>query len=177
MWPVKWPRNWDARPMSTSASLVVGADGSTTKGGSSGGVSSAADRSVFLKRRRQFDLILIGGNTARTEPYATTPIPLVVLSGSEIAAIANNLKAHLWNLSPSQAIVRAQDEFGPRILVEGGPSLMCELLEAELIDDFFLTVTEVQGGENAVNWQEILSHFAFVEKSEVDGTQFFHAHN
>lgn len=163
--------------MSTSASLVVGADGSTSKGGSSGGVSSAADRSVFLARRREFDLILIGGNTARTEPYASTPIPVVVLSRSKVHAIANNPKAHFWNLSPSQALVRAQNEFGPRILVEGGPSLMRELLEAELIDDFFLTVTEVQGGENAIDWQEIINHFAFVEKNEVDGTRFFHAHN
>jgi riboflavin biosynthesis pyrimidine reductase len=177
MWAVNWPRNWDARPMSTSASLVVGADGSTSKGGSSGGVSTKADRSVFLDRRRNFDLILIGGNTARTEPYATTPIPVVILSRSEVHAIANNPQAHFWRLSPSQALVRAREEFGPRILVEGGPALMHELLEAELIDEFFLTVTEVQGGENAVDWQEILTHFVSVEKSEVDGTLFFHAHN
>ena len=163
--------------MSTSASLVVGADGSTSKDGSSGGVSSKADRSVFLARRRNFDLILIGGNTARTEPYGSTPIPVVILSRSDINAIAQNPMAHVWNTSPSNALVRARDEFGPRILVEGGPSLMCELLEAELIDDFFLTVTEVQGGENAIDWQEILNYFAFVEKSEVDGTLFFHAHN
>ena len=163
--------------MSTSASLVVGADGSTSKDGSSGGVSSKADRSVVLARRRNFDLILIGGNTARTEPYGSTPIPVVILSRSDINAISQNPMAHVWNTSPSNALVRARDEFGPRILVEGGPSLMCELLEAELIDDFFLTVTEVQGGENAIDWQEILNYFAFVKKSEVDGTLFFHAHN
>ena len=177
MWAVKWPRNWNARPMSTSASLVVGADGSTTKAGSSGGVSSKADRSVFLARRQEFDLILIGGNTARTEPYSTTPIPVVILSRSDIHAIAHNPKAHVWNTSPSDALVRARVEFGPRILVEGGPSLMSELLEAGLIDDFFLTVTQVQGGENAFDWQEMLNHFTSVEKSEVDGTLFFHAHN
>ena len=163
--------------MSSSASLVVGADGSTTKAGSSGGVSSKADRSVFLARRREFDLILIGGNTARTEPYSTTPIPVVVLSRSDISPIADNPKAHLWNLSPSQALVRAHNEFGPRILVEGGPAFMGELLEAGLIDDFFLTVTEVQGGENRIDWQEMLNYFTSVEKSEVDGTLFFHAHN
>jgi riboflavin biosynthesis pyrimidine reductase len=163
--------------MSTSASLVVGADGSTTKAGLSSGVGSAADRSVFLARRRQFDLILIGGNTARTEPYTATPIPLVVLSRTDIEAIADNPKAQQWNLSPSQAIARAHNEFGPRILIEGGPSLMRELLEAELIDDFFLTITEVQGGENPIDWRAILNHFTSVEKSEVDGTLFFHAHN
>jgi riboflavin biosynthesis pyrimidine reductase len=163
--------------MSTSASLVVGVDGSTTKAGSSSGVSSKADRSLFLARRREFDLILIGGNTARTEPYSTTPIPVVVLSRSDISPIADNPKAHLWNLSPSQALVRARGEFGPRILVEGGPALMRELLEEGLIDDFFLTVTDVSDGENVIDWREILNHFASCEKSEIDGTQFFHAHN
>jgi riboflavin biosynthesis pyrimidine reductase len=163
--------------MSTSASLVVGVDGSASKAGTSGGVSSKADRSLFLARRREFDLILIGGNTARTEPYLTTPIPVVVLSRSAISPISKNPKAHVWNLSPSQALVRAGSEFGPRILVEGGPALMRELLDAGLIDDFFLTVTEVQGGENKIDWQEILNHFTFVEKNEVDGTLFFHAHN
>jgi riboflavin biosynthesis pyrimidine reductase len=177
IWAVKWPRNWDARQMSTSASLVVGVDGSTTKAGSSSGVSSKADRSLFLTRRREFDLILIGGNTARTEPYSTTPIPVVVLSRSDISPIADNPKAHLWNLSPIQALVRGRDEFGPRILVEGGPSLMRELLEAGLIDNFFLTVTEIRGGENPIDWREMLNHFQFVERSDVDGTQFFHAHN
>jgi hypothetical protein len=54
---------------------------------------------------------------------------------------------------------------------------MRELLEAGLIDDFFLTITEVQGGENPIDWREILNHFTSVEKSEVDGTLFFHAHN
>jgi riboflavin biosynthesis pyrimidine reductase len=163
--------------MSTSASLVVGADGSTTKAGSSGGVSSKADRSLFLARRREFDLIIVGGNTARTEPYASTPIPVVVLSRSDVSPIPNNPKAHVWNASPREALVRARDEFGPRILVEAGPSLMRELLAEKLIDDFFLTVTEVRGGGNKIDWQEILNHFTTVEKSEVDGTLFFHAHN
>jgi dihydrofolate reductase len=85
--------------------------------------------------------------------------------------------AHVWNASPREALVRARDEFGPRVLIEAGPSLMRELLAAKLIDDFFLTVTEVQGGENPVEWQDILNDFTFVEKSEVDGTRFFHAHN
>jgi len=163
--------------MSISASLVVGGDGSTTKAGSSGGVSSSVDRSIFLARRREFDVLLIGGNTARAEPYAKSPIPLIVLTRSEVVSIALNPKAQIWNLSPSQAILRARAEFGPRILVEGGPGLLRELLSEKLIDDFFLTVTDVQGGENPIDWREILTHFTTVEKSEVDGTQFFHAHN
>jgi riboflavin biosynthesis pyrimidine reductase len=61
------------------ATLVVGSDGSTAKDGSSRGVTSTLDRARFLERRRHVDAILIGGNTARCEPYRKTPVPVVVI--------------------------------------------------------------------------------------------------
>ena len=163
--------------MSTSASLVVGIDGSTTKFGSSRGVSSKADRTVFLERRRSFDAILIGGNTARTEPYSFSPVPLIVISRSTKNPLPENPKVHLWNTTPAQAISRAQIEFGKRILIEAGVGMIKEFLAEKLIDEFFLTVTREQDGENYINWSEILSSFAHCEKSEIDATLFFHAYN
>ena len=41
--------------MTVTVTLVVGSDGSTTKNGSSAGVTTAADRSEFLARRRTAD--------------------------------------------------------------------------------------------------------------------------
>lgn len=163
--------------MGTSASLVVGADGSTTKFGTSRGVSSTADRTVFLERRRRFDAILIGGNTARAEPYTFTPVPLIVISRSSINPLPENSKVHLWNTSPAIAISRAHIEFGDRILVEAGVRIIKELLADKLIDDFFLTITQEHNGENYVDWKEILSSFANCEKSEIDTTLFMHAYN
>jgi riboflavin biosynthesis pyrimidine reductase len=163
--------------MSTSASLVVGVDGSTTKFGSSRGVSSKADRTVFLERRRRFDAILIGGNTARSEPYNFSPVPLIVISRSTINPLPENLNMHLWNTSAAQAISRARSEFGERILVEAGVGIVKELLAEKLLDEFFLTVTPEKDGENIINWKEILSKFEHVEKSEIDTTLFFHAYN
>jgi riboflavin biosynthesis pyrimidine reductase len=163
--------------MSTSASLVVGVDGSTTKFGSSRGVSSMADRTVFLERRRGFDAILIGGNTARTEPYSYSPVPLIVISRSTINPLPENPDVHVWNLTPAQAISRAQIEFGERILIEAGVGIIKELLAEKLIDEFFLTVTPEQDGENKILWKESLSNFAQCEKSEIDETLFFHAYN
>jgi riboflavin biosynthesis pyrimidine reductase len=163
--------------MSTAASLVVGVDGSTTKFGSSRGVSSKADRTVFLERRRNFDAILIGGNTARNEPYSFSPVPLIVISRSTINPLPENPNVHLWNTTPAQAISRVRKEFGERILVEAGLGMIKELLAEKLIDEFFLTVTPEQDGENIIDWKEILSKFEHSEKSEVDGTLFFHAYN
>lgn len=161
--------------MSTVASLVVGADGATTLRGTSSGISTTADRRVFIDRRKTFDVIMIGGNTARTEPYSSTPVPLVIISRSYVNPVSENPKAHLWNLTPAQAIERAGQEFGDKILIEAGASLMTKMLNENLIEEFFLTLTPVVGGENIVDWQIFLDHFTFIEESKLDETIFYHA--
>lgn len=163
--------------MSTSASLVVGVDGSTTRAHTSLGISSPADRAAFLLRRRSFDAIIVGGNTARNEGYSRTPVPLVIISRSMISPVPENELAHLWNMPVIDAIERARAEFGHNILIEAGVSIIEELLAGNLIDSFFLTVTPASEGENLVDWRNILEKFVHIEKSDVDGTLFFHAHN
>ena len=112
----------------------MGLDGCTSKDGSSAGVSTNSDRERFLKRRREFDCIIIGGNTARAERYAITPCPLVVISRHKSNVLITNPNAYWWNMEPVEALEKAQREFGPDILVEAGPSLLLEYLKAGLID-------------------------------------------
>ncbi|MEI7540866.1 MAG: dihydrofolate reductase family protein [Actinomycetes bacterium] len=163
--------------MSTVASLVVGRDGSTSKDNSSNGVSSDADRSAFLARRRKVDCILIGGNTARHEPYKQTPVPLVIISKSTINPVAGNDLSHLWNMSAAQALAKAKSIFGERILIEAGTSIIFELIEQGLIDQLDLSVTPVIGGDHQIDWQGLLSKFAHHTLTSVDGTDFYSAHN
>jgi riboflavin biosynthesis pyrimidine reductase len=155
------------------ATLVVGSDGSTSKDGTSRGVSSTVDRARFLARRRQVDAILIGGNTARSEPYRKTPVPVVVISTSMINSLADNRQAYWWNASPSEAIEGAQRLFGPTILVEAGTSIIIELLELGLIDRLELSVSSVTGGDDRVDYKKLLSYFTSVE-SEIDGETTFY---
>jgi len=124
--------------MSTIATLVVGRDGSTTKDATSRNISSSADRASFLNRRRQVDVIIIGGNTARSEPYSRTPVPL---------------------------------------LIEGGARMIVELVENQKIDQLELSITEVIGGENILDWHLLLSKFKHVEMQQIEDTQFFSASN
>ena len=128
------------------ATLVVGSDGSTAKDGSSRGVTSTLDRARFLERRRRVDAILIGGNTARTEPYRKTPVPVVVISTSMVNALADNRQAYWWNASASEALERARRLFGPTILVEAGASIINELMASGEVDRLELSVTQVTGG-------------------------------
>ncbi|MEY4151140.1 MAG: hypothetical protein RJB28_207 [Actinomycetota bacterium] len=149
-------------------SLVIGADGSLTKNGSSREISSATDRQRFLALRREFDVIMIGGGTARSEPYEKTPVPLIVLSRS--LTKHTNPKAVLWQSSPREAIARAVKEFGPHILIEGGPRLFRELLP--VMRRIHLTITDKSGDTPGFNWKKEFLDFSQESKVEREGEIF-----
>jgi riboflavin biosynthesis pyrimidine reductase len=161
--------------MPVIGTLVVGADGSTSKNGNSAGVTTALDRSEFLHRRRSADCIIIGGNTARTEPYQRTPVPVVVLSRTLINPLSGNRLAHCWNQTPVKALDKALKTFGPRIHIEAGASIFQELISAGRIDQLELSITEVTGGEDKIDIEKLLSHFAITRDETVEGTRFISA--
>ena len=163
--------------MSIVATLVVGTDGSTSKESRSAGVSSSADRQVFLQRRREVDCIIIGGNTARHEPYNRTPVPLVVISRSLVNPVQGNHLALLWNCSPAQAVEKARRQFGEKILIEGGVTMINELIEHGVIEQLELSVTPASGGDERIDWKGLLAKFAQCTSREVEGTTFYSAHN
>ena len=163
--------------VSIVATLVVGADGSTSKESRSAGVSSPADRKIFLQRRREVDCIIIGGNTARHEPYNRTPVPLVVISRSLVNPVQGNHLASLWNCSPLQAVEKARTQFGENILIEGGITMINELMDHNVIDRIELSVTPALGGEDRIDWKALIARFAHCQSREVDGTYFYSAHN
>jgi len=162
--------------MTVTVTLVVGADGSTSKNGNSAGISNKADRTAFLARRRTADCILIGGATARVEPYHRTPVPVVVISRSLINPLADNRLAHCWNLSPEKAVERAENTFGPNIHVEAGISIVNELIAHNRIDQIELSITEFTGGEDLIDIEALLSHFPNRTEQTVEGTRFISAH-
>jgi riboflavin biosynthesis pyrimidine reductase len=163
--------------VSIVATLVVGADGSTSQESRSAGISSAADRQVFLQRRREVDCIIVGGNTARHEPYNRTPVPLVVISRSLVNPVQGNHLALLWNCSPVEAVKKARTQFGEKILIEGGISMIDELIDHGVIDQLELSVTPATGGDDRIDWKALIAKFAHCQSREVEGTYFYSAHN
>ena len=161
--------------MSVFASLVVGADGATSKDGSSRAISSGVDRSSFLARRRTVDFIFIGGQTARTEPYHRTPVPVVVSSHSMVNALADNRLAHWWNLSPEAAIEKGIKKFGPNVLVESGVVMLQHLLSAKLLDGIYLSVTDIKGGDDVIDFEMLLQNFMSIERQMIGDTLFIEA--
>lgn len=163
--------------MPVIASLVVGSDGSTSKDGKSAGVSSAADRRAFLARRRSADVLLIGGNTARTEPYQKTPVPVVIVSKSMLNPLSNNRMAHWWNCDPIEALERAQRLFGQTVVIESGISIIEELIAAKKVDQLELSVTPITGGEDLIDIKKLLSKFTQVTERVEEDTTFYSASN
>ena len=161
--------------MPVIATLVVGSDGSTSKNGNSAGVTTALDRSEFLQRRRSADCIIIGGNTARTEPYQRTPVPVVVLSRALINPLIGNRLAHCWNLSPVKAVDKALETFGPRVHIEAGATILEELVAAGRIDELELSITAITDGEDKLDVEKLLTHFTITKDQSVDGTRFISA--
>ena len=163
--------------MSIVATLVVGSDGSTSKESRSAGVSSPQDRQLFLQRRREVDCIIVGGNTARHEPYNRTPVPLVVISRSLVNPVQGNHLALFWNCSPVDAVEKARKLFGEKILIEGGISMINDLIDHNKIDRLELSVTPATGGEDKIDYKALLARFAHCESREIEGTHFYSASN
>jgi len=161
--------------MAVFASLVVGRDGSTAKGGNSRGITSGVDRTAFLARRRSADFLLIGGETARVEPYHRTPVPVVISSRSMINSLADNRLAHWWNLSPADALAKGIKKFGENVLVESGPTIIDDLLINKVLDGIYLSITSVTGGENPIDIAALLGNFVEIDRQDVEGTQFIEA--
>lgn len=159
--------------MSVHATLVMGTDGSTSFLGDSDGVTTPEDRAQFLAARRQSDVIIVGGNTARHDRYLRTPVPLVILSHSYPEILGRNPRAYWWNLSPAEAVRKAEKEFGPAIFIEGGLSMVNQLLSLGLISQLNLSVTPMSGGENRADLSELLSYFTVVEQNEKGDTLFY----
>jgi dihydrofolate reductase len=75
------------------------------------------------------------------------------------------------------AIEKARALFGEKILIEGGVSMINELLEHKKIDQLELSVTPATGGEHIIDIKKLLANFSQVDKREEAGTTFYSARN
>jgi riboflavin biosynthesis pyrimidine reductase len=158
--------------VATIATLVLGQDGSSTLSGTSLALSTDADRARFLTRRRNADCILTGGKSARIEGYASTPVPLVILSRREEVIRPENPLAHQWNCSITDAIAEIHSQFGEEIMIEGGVNFLRSALSAGVVDQIELSITPIRGGENKVKWQSLAEGFTEVKRDQIIDTEF-----
>lgn len=167
------------RQVIVSANLIVGVDGSTTANGSSIGLSNDEDRRRFHQLREKSDLIVIGGNTARREPYKRTPVPLYILTHSKVRLQPKNQLAKQFQLTPSQLIEEVSMNFEVdkrnsviNLLVESGPKMLFEMINESLIDYLYLTVNLTKKGENSISVDALIKSFNLISSESKDGFEF-----
>ncbi len=158
------------------ANLVVAASGATSKNGSSVGLSSPADRQRFHELRTQSDAILIGGSTARREPYKKTPIPLFIITHSLVRLQPKNQLAKQLNLSPQLALAGISNFFADKksaqILVEAGPKLLTQMINEGLIQTLHLTINHGATGENNIDLKDLVKSFKLISSEKIEDDEF-----
>ncbi len=159
------------------ANLVIDQSGFTAINGKSRKLSTRLDRLLFHYLRSQSDVILIGANTARSEPYANHQIPVAVLTKSE-----NFPESFFTGLPPiilkdldlegALASLRAQGY--KVILCEGGTNLLYQLLDNNLIDVFFLTINmRAQGDSKKFDVKKLSHNLDLVDECQDPDGNFY----
>ena len=169
------------RAIIATANLIVGNDGSTTSNNSSIGLSTDEDRLRFQQLRSRSDLILIGGNTARREPYKRTPIPLYILTHAMVRLQPKNQLAKQFSLGIGEMFSEISNNFPPtnstspiNLLVEAGPVLLKQMIDLRLIDHLYLTKNLEKNGENKISIEELTRPFKLVTSERVGSCEFMH---
>jgi riboflavin biosynthesis pyrimidine reductase len=169
------------REIIATANLIVGNDGSTTSNNSSIGLSTDEDRLRFQQLRSRSDLILIGGNTARREPYKRTPVPLYILTHAKIRLQPKNQLAKQFSLGIGELFSEISNNFPStdstspiNLLVEAGPILLKQMIELSLIDHLYLTKNLEKNGENKISIEELIKPFKLVTSERVGSCDFMH---
>jgi riboflavin biosynthesis pyrimidine reductase len=165
------------KPVIVTANLIVGKDGSTSISGSSTPLSTQEDRERFQALRLKNDLILIGGNTARREPYKKTPIPLYILTHTKVRLQPKNQLAKQFSLSIKEMISEIGSKFESgkeviNLLVEAGPSLLTQMISDSLIDQFYLTINLELTGDNQISIVDLTRSFELVESEILGSCEF-----
>jgi len=169
------------REIIATANLIVGSDGSTTANNSSIGLSTDEDRLRFKQLRSKSDLILIGGNTARREPYKRTPVPLYILTHAKVRLQPKNQLAKQFSMGITDLFSEVSNNFLPtditspiNLLVEAGPILLQEMIELSLINHLYLTKNLEKSGENKISIEELTATFKLISSERVGSCEFIH---
>lgn len=161
-----------ANMVSTVDGAGTGADGLT------GSINNAADHRVFHTLRRMADAVVVGAGTAEAEGYGPGSTPLVLVTGrgrlperlrepepgQVLMVTCESAPGHVdarrrlgddcvlvcgdERVDLARAVAALHERGLHRLLCEGGPRLLGDLLAAGLVDEICATVVpEIVGGE------------------------------
>jgi riboflavin biosynthesis pyrimidine reductase len=158
------------------ANMIVSVDGAATRGGLSGALGNEADRVLFHRLRELSDVVLVGAGTVRAEGYGPAKVPLAVVSrtlgfdyssplfqGETILVTTESAPGLAEARRHAEVVVAGRNSVDHRlalellrerglekVLCEGGPTLLAQLVAEGLLDELCLTVSPVLVGGGAM---------------------------
>ena len=159
--------------MALIATLVVGANNASSKGGLSAPLSTPADRSRFLALHRSAAAIIIGRESALVEDYRKTQVPIFVLTRHhEGVKLPHPMMEQITVGDDLAKISRSiASRFEGDVIIESGVKLLKALISAGAVDRLSLSISPIEGDGHFVNLDDLLSYFTIEEELEVEGTR------
>jgi riboflavin biosynthesis pyrimidine reductase len=159
--------------MTLIATLVVGSNNATSKGGQSSPLSTPADRRRFLALHRRASAIITGSKSARVEDYSQTRVPIFVFTRNSAKLDLPHPMMEQVTVSQNLAeeVRRIAERVTGDVIIESGVALLLPLIEVGAVDQLALSISPVAGDGDFIDVAKLLSHFSVVKDDTIDGTR------
>lgn len=159
--------------MALIATLVVGSNNATSKGGQSSPLSTPADRSRFLALHRSASAIITGRKSATVEDYSQTRVPIFVFTrDSEKLDLPHpTMKQVTVHKNLAEMVRGIAERFDGDLIIESGVALLQPLIEVGAVDRLALSISPVTGDGDFIDVENLLSHFSIEKEVSIDGTR------
>lgn len=159
--------------MTLIATLVVGSNNATSKGGLSAPLSTPADRGSFLTLHRSAAAIIIGKASALIEDYRKTQVPIFVLTRQqESMMLPHPMMEQVVIGHDLAATCRSIDaRFDGDVIVEAGIGLLQAMVSVGAVDRLELSITPIDGDGHFLELKDFLSHFFIEDERVIEGTR------
>lgn len=159
--------------MALIATLVVGSNNATSKGGQSSPLSTPADRNRFLALHRSASAIITGSKSATVEDYTQTRVPVYVFTrGSEKLDLPHPMMEQVTvGQNLAEMVRRIAERFDGDLIIESGVALLQPLIEVGAVNQLALSISPVAGDGDFIDVAKLLSHFSIEKEERVDGTR------
>lgn len=155
--------------MAVIATLVVGSNNATSKGGQSSPLSTPPDRRRFLALHRSASAIITGRTSALVEDYSKTTAPIFVFTRKlERLSLPHPMMEQVTiNQNLVEVTKAIASRFNGDVVVEAGIELLHALIELGAIDELALSISPVAGDGDFINVEDLLSRF-FIEHEIIE---------
>ncbi len=159
--------------MALIATLVVGSNNATSKGGLSAPLSTIADRARFLTLHRSAAAIIIGKESALVEDYRATTVPIFVFSRATEKLKFPHPMMEQVTVSDDLALISHSiaSRFKGDVIIEAGIGLLRAMVAVGAIDHLALSFSPIDGDGHFLDVEDLLKDFSVEAEREVDGTR------